>query len=193
MDAWTVKIRSEFWLTQGKKWSHWKNTVQQKGQRESRKSELANKHKAKKTLEVSGQEIWKTVCSFFTLSPTLEWRDLLQPNFCWYVTLLKFIIPGKRHVSGKGYKGTCEHSGFSGYWRRNMKKAILHGAFQTFAVCWYSSFLFKIKMVKWELAFIDNAIITIILMENHVFKNFLFPYYQNVLSHLFILIVIHRV
>lgn len=29
-------------------------------------------------------------------------------------------------------------------------------------------------------------------MENHVFKNFLFPYYQNVLSHLFILIVIHR-
>lgn len=47
-------------------------------------------------------------------------------------------------------------------------------------------------MVKWELAFIGHAIITIILMENHIFKNFLFPYCWNVLSHFFILIVIHR-
>ena len=192
MDAWTASIRNEFWLTQGEKWSHWKNNVlAERTKDKAERTGLLISRKQESPGRFQRQEIWKTVCSFF---PPVTNTRMKQP------VATKFLLICYSPQSLSFQERACKWPRL-GHMRAYWIFRILKGktgrkdppwSLSAFAVCWYSSFLFKIMMVKWELAFIGNAIITIILMENHIFKNFPFPYCQNVLSHLFILIVIHR-
>ena len=142
MDAWTASIRNEFWLTQGKKWSHWKNNVL--AERTKEKAERTGLLISTKQESPGGfrQEIWKTVCSFFT--PVTNTR-MKRP------VATKFLLICYSPQSLSFQERACKWPRFGHMWaywifqdieRRNMKK---RSSMEPFSFCSVLIFFLSFK------------------------------------------------